>query len=327
MRKIDTIIPVPSAQEIAEIRSRFSLSLNNLLTEINGNVSPALPSELLYGIVMGYFRGVGLSWKESFVMMGECMEMRKKPFIDLSDGTLGSRSSKRHNFKTEMITCSVGCKDYLEQFLRLNMRHFDHTIVVTNHNDKWSRKLAEQAGATVLVTDLFYNEGKTFDRGSVYNRALGLSRFNDWITFIDVDVFLLDQHRQNLEKVGLNNDMFYGMHRQNVINDEQRQRLYDGLMFESFLESQQEWGFGYFQMFNLGNKFLREKRATGQQIYPSANDVGTSDHLFRCQFGSGHYQDEKQIWHFDSSAQQRLNWPCYHLGADGAGHKSRTIHY
>lgn len=310
---IQTRVEVPPPEERDTILRHLAPELAQLLGDIKANVGD-LPTDIAAGAVLGHLRARGFSWVEAFTVMHAYAMARQRPSI-------------RHAFHIEMITCSVGCADYLPLCLERNMRHFDHTIVVTSPEDEASQAVAEKAGASVLVTDRFYRGGNRFNRGDAYNRALQMVRHHDWVTFVDVDIVLEHDHRARLEAHGLQDDVFYGCDRLNVLGDEERRRFIAGEPCEPRLQSTSEWGFGYYQLFNLRSPFLKAVSSRGEALYPSAPDVGYSDYVFRTRFGSGHQQGNDGIWSWDPIHQRKLPWACYHLGADGEGLPSRTIHY
>lgn len=226
----------------------------------------------------------------------------------------------------ECITCSVGCSSFLKIFLEKNIKHFDNIIVVTSPTDPESIEISKKSGARTLVTDFFYRNGNKFDRGSAYNRALDFLKFNHWVSFIDVDIVLDDKHSEYLKNYPIFDDVFYGIDRLNIIRENERNLFLKGENFKCDLNCKHEWGFGYFQMFSMRHPLILKKINNSEIIYPSANDVGLSDFLFRMQFGLGG-MDKIKRWHWDSNYQRKLPWPCFHLGSDGLGSKSKTIKY
>lgn len=226
----------------------------------------------------------------------------------------------------ECITCSVGCSDFLKIFLEKNSKHFDNIIVVTSPTDPESIEISKKSGARTLITDFFYRNKNKFDRGGAYNRALDFLKFNHWVSFIDVDIILDDSHSEYLKQYSPFDDIFYGMDRLNITNENQRNSFLKGKDFKCNLNCKYEWGFGYFQLFSMKHPLILKKIGKSEAIYPSANDVGLSDFLFRMQFGFGG-MDKMRRWHWDSSCQRKLPWPCFHLGSDGVGLKSKTIKY
>jgi hypothetical protein len=317
---LNTVITIPPAAEYAAILRTVGPDVKRLFQDSALIAPEGLPKELSCGMVVGYLRGRGYSWQEAFTAMDDLIKR-------LSATVSAVPCPARRTFKTELITCSVGCADYLRTTLARNMRHFDHTIVVTDVDDLVSRELAQKLGADVLVSDRFYAAGNAFDRGAVYNRALTLLKHRDWVTYMDVDIVLPPDHRARLETMGLRDNVFYGMDRLNLTSDDTRAAfLARGDTSGAVADSTTEWGFGYYQQFSLANPHIRAIPA-GQPVYPSSPDVFQSDYLFRRQFGSGHTMTPEGVWMWDPTHQQKLPWCCYHLGSNGIGQPPSTLRY
>lgn len=284
-------------------------SLNNFLQDIYSNFNTQFHNDVIILLAIGFLRSKNLSWHQSFSIAKKAV----------------SENCFFQNY-IECITCSVGCSDFLKVFLEKNSKHFDNIIVVTAPEDNDSIQVAKNYGANVLITDIFYKDGKKFDRGSAYNKALELLKYKSWVCFIDVDIILDDNHRQSILKFGLDKNVFYGIDRLNVITDEDRNSLINGNPFKFHIYCEHEWGFGYYQMFSMNHPTIMQKFINKEIIYPSANDVVFSDFLFRQQFGPG-YMDETSKWIWDSRFQKKLPVKCYHIGTNGAGSKSLTIKY
>ena len=313
-----TKIPVPSDEEKRAIIARNAQRTADIVTSLTDEVTNKPPTEWTCGVIIGFLRSQGCSWKECFVMMNEYMnytiEAQKRK-------ELGKTLEKRHSFRLEMITCSVGCADFLRKTLPLNRVHFDNVIVVTDSKDEETKRVAQEYGATIFETDIFYANGNRFDRGTAYNDSLVATRFKDWVSFVDVDIVLPKDFRVQLSSFGLVDDCFYGLDRQEVTGDE-REKLYKNEPFVSSKREASDWGFGFFQLFNMQSRFIKGKNI----IYPGAEDIHNSDYLFRSQFGSGHsFNPDTGLWKWDPIYQIELPFFCYHVGnKDGA---SLTRHY
>jgi hypothetical protein len=268
-----------------------------------------LPKELAAGMLCGFLRGNGHSWVECFTAMEDY-------FANNQIATVAQKSLRpelpRKDYRLEGITCSVGCSEYLNDWLTHNRKHFHSVIVATDKNDLDSQSVAKSFGVNLLVTDAFYLNGNKFDRGTVYDMALRHLKYKDFVALIDCDIVLRPDFSSFLGKEGLRQDIFYGCDRLNIEDKAEKEKFRNGRPFRSVLASQEEWGFGYFQMFNMNNKHIHGKA----HLYPSAKDANFSDYLFRAQFGSGH-QFKDGVWSWDKTAQSKLDIPCYHLGSDG----------
>ncbi len=319
MQGFVTRVRMPVSEEAQKAAFAAVLpDVKRLFLDLEASVADKMPTELTCGMIAGYLRGRGYSWQEAFVAMDDYLQ-RATPSA--------AAYPPRHTFKAEMITCSVGLAKYLPDCLRRNMVHFDRTIVVTDRHDTASQEVARAHGADVFVTDWFYVEGRRFDRGTAYNRALKLLTHRDWVTFMDVDIVLPVDHRARLEAFGLRDNVFYGMDRLNLNTPETRAAfLSTGDASGAVSDSTTEWGFGYHQLVNLSNPFLK-RLPEGKPIYPSSPDVFQSDYLFRHQFGSGHTMTPEGVWTWDPLHQQKLPWVCYHLGSNGCGQPPNTLAY
>lgn len=326
MFSLNTNVRMPAPAEVEGILRTVAPDIKRLFQDVDTIAPSGLPKEMSCGMLVGWLRAKGYSWQEAFTAMDDLIKVLTAKG-QMTAAVTPQQYPPRSSFKVELITCCVGCVDYLETCLKRNMWHFDHTIVVTDTTDLASRELAQRLGADVLVTDRFYVGGKRFDRGSAYNRALDLVRYKDWVTFMDVDIVLHGDHRLKLEQHGLRNNVFYGCDRLNLTTPAAREAfLCEGDTSSALVDSTTEWGFGYYQLFNWTNPFLTG-RPPSEPIYPSSPDVFTSDHLFRHRFGGGHTMTPAGLWTWDASHQQRLPWPCYHLGSNGVGTVPDTLRY
>jgi len=268
--------------------------------------------DFIAGNIIGYLRSKGFEWIDCIFIANYILEINK------------NENNLPKFF--EGITCSVGCADFLSIFLEKNLKHFDNLIVVTDKKDKETFEVAQKFNIRLFVTDSFYDNGNKFDRGTAYSRALSLLKYNDWVSFIDVDIILQKDHKEKLINYNLNRNIFYGMDRHNVFSESDRQKLINNIDIDSEPNCLYEWGFGYFQHFSMKHPVIEKLINQNAQIYPSAFDVGVSDFLFRSKFGQG-IMDQTGKWNWDSNFQQKLPWHCYHIGSRGLGMKSDAIHY
>jgi hypothetical protein len=286
-------------------------TLNPFLHDFNANFENS-EKDFIAGNIIGFLRSKGFEWIDCILVANYILEINKNE-NDLPKFFEG-------------ITCSVGCADFLSIFLEKNLRHFDNLIVVTDRNDKQTFEVAKNFNIRLFVTDVFYENGNKFDRGSAYNRALKLLKYNDWVSFIDVDIILQKDHKEKFLNYNLNKNIFYGMDRHNIFSQSDREKVINDIDISTSPDCKHEWGFGYFQHFSMKHPVIQKLKNQNSQIYPSSFDVGTSDFLFRKQFGFG-AMDESGRWNWDSNFQQKLPWHCYHIGSRGLGMKADTIHY
>lgn len=95
------------------------------------------------------------------------------------------------------ITVSVGYGDILAVTLPRNAKHFEHVIVVTDSKDKETRDvIAKVPNAVPYITDSFYLDGATFNKGRALEEGLqcidceGLG--HGWILVHDADILMPD---------------------------------------------------------------------------------------------------------------------------------------
>lgn len=279
------------------------------IKDIEINFDKNISKELAISMVVGFLRGKGFSWQQS---------------IEIANKSIVKQEVFKKQF--ECITCSVGCADFLKIFLEKNKKHFDHIIVVTSPDDTDSIDVAKKYQASILSTDIFYRNGNKFDKGGAYNKALDLLLYKDWVCFIDVDIILEDNHKESLLKYELNRNIFYGIDRLNILTNIDKENFLNGLKFNSSLDSEHEWGFGYYQMFSMDHFIIKQKVENKETVYPSSPDTYFSDFLFRKEFGPG-YTDHEGKWIWDEKFQQKLPWKCYHIGLNNSDRKSLTIKY
>jgi len=269
------------------------------------------PKDFVAGNIVGFLRSKGFNWPDCIFMANYALEF----YVNKDSPVF-----------FEGITCSVGCSDFLSIFLEKNLKHFDNFIVVTDRKDKKTFEVSKNFNIKLFVTDSFYENGNKFDKGTAYNRALKLLEYNEWVSFVDVDIILQKDHKQKLLNYNLNKNLFYGMDRHNIYSQSDRQKLMNDIEINSEPRCLYEWGFGYFQHFSMKHPTIGKLKSENKEIYPSSFDIGTSDFLFRNKFGAG-AMDQNGRWQWDKNFQQKLPWYCYHIGVKEPGAKSETVHY
>ena len=91
------------------------------------------------------------------------------------------------------ITTCVDYDDYLSVTLPLNIGLFKKFYVVTSTEDTATQDLCNQHGATVIITDRFYEEGAIFNKGKAINEALNIIKEESddgWVCHLDADIIL-----------------------------------------------------------------------------------------------------------------------------------------
>jgi glycosyltransferase involved in cell wall biosynthesis len=120
--------------------------------------------------------------------------------------------------RLEGVTVSVGFSDLLEEVLKRNHAHFDQLIVVTSHADTATQQVARKYGTTVVVTDLFNKNGRSFNKGAAINAGFDYFQYYGWRIHLDSDIILPDNFRRVIfNHTSLEQDCLYGADRVNII--------------------------------------------------------------------------------------------------------------
>jgi hypothetical protein len=189
--------------------------------------------------------------------------------------------------RLEAVVACVGFDDLLDITIPLNHPHLDTLIVVTNHQDRKTQLVCRKHGAICVQTDLFWKNGRTFNKGAAINAGFARFQYHGWRTHLDADVILAPNHRRLLfNHTHLDVDCLYGCDRVDVVGLDEHRRLQKDLL----RESQHCWSYlinpkhhrpigsryldplrgycplGFFQMWNAKN----------QHGYPYS--LGTAEH-------------------------------------------------
>lgn len=217
----------------------------------------------------------------------------------------------------EGVTISVNCAKMLAISLENNMRHFSRTLVITTPADVETQEVCKTYGADVLVTNAFYREGAKFDKGYAHERGLKYLKYNKWVLFFDADIILHHQFTDLAARYPLEKDVMYGCDRIYVTRQEHIDLMRKGKLHGPFDSG--DWGFGFFQLFHMENKWFHGKPVKCRSIPLKDRPFGEpmDDYFFREQFGSGHMFIDG-TWHWDTTFQKKLPMPCFHMGGSGA---------
>jgi hypothetical protein len=96
----------------------------------------------------------------------------------IKDYKLGLPSASRKNsikYLEGILTC-VNYSDYLRITLPINKQIFDNLVVVTHHKDLDTQNLCKEFGVEYVLTDSFYKNDATFNKGAAIN--VGISALN-----------------------------------------------------------------------------------------------------------------------------------------------------
>ena len=123
--------------------------------------------------------------------------------------------SYKDNKKTyiEAITVCVDYSDYLNYFIKYNLNHFDRLVVVTTKKDKKTIKLCKENNLQYILTNRFYENGASFNKGKALNDGFKCLDKKDWMLIIDSDIILPKDFRKKIEKMRLDEKILYGVFR------------------------------------------------------------------------------------------------------------------
>jgi glycosyltransferase involved in cell wall biosynthesis len=135
--------------------------------------------------------------------------------------------------RLEYVTTCVGFDDLLDLTLARNIGQFDTVIVVTSHEDHKTQSCVRKHGATLVLSDLFKKDGRTFNKGAAINDGFNYFRFYGWRCFLDSDILLPAGFRQRLyNHEELVQYCLYGVDRMDVNGKEAIQKLLESHGFE-----------------------------------------------------------------------------------------------
>lgn len=205
--------------------------------------------------------------------------------------------------KLEAIIISVGRSEVLDLTLTVNKKFFHGAVVVAAPLDAKTQRVAKKHGASLLITDGFFQNGNALDVGLPHSQAMAHLKFKEWVVFMCPDIVINNHFETEVSAYEMDRNCIYGCDRVHVETIEETKVDTVGPCVIA------EWGFGYFQMFHTTSRFLAGKN----QICPSSKTPWMADYYFRRQFGDGHMMRPNGIWTWNPKYQRRLQTPCYHL--------------
>lgn len=113
----------------------------------------------------------------------------------------------------EGLVICVDYSDFLAHTLPHNKTHFDNLIVVTDTKDEKTKKLCEFHHIRCVQTDIFYENGNSFNKGVAIDYGLSLLENKDWVIHLDADIYLPPLTRSILENIPLETHKIYGADR------------------------------------------------------------------------------------------------------------------
>lgn len=193
------------------------------------------------------------------------------------------------------ITVCVEYDDILRHTLPRNRGHFSEYIIVTSPSDLKTQDLARNLGCELVITNVFYADGASFNKGAAMEEGLKLIRSREsWVTILDADIVLP-------EKIpfGLCRDTLYGPLRYMVSSKDIGSWLLhgdSGLLAAGPDGDSGEFA-GYCQIFHSSSSCLVGR----ESWYPSRwSHCGGCDSDFQALF----------------THRSRCSWRVVHLGED-----------
>ena len=113
----------------------------------------------------------------------------------------------------EGIIVCVNYSDFLAHTLPHNKTHFDNLIVITDTKDEKTKELCEYYHVRCIQTDIFYENGDSFNKGAAINYGLSQLEKKDWVIHLDADIYLPPLTRNILENIPLEPHKIYGADR------------------------------------------------------------------------------------------------------------------
>lgn len=113
----------------------------------------------------------------------------------------------------EGIIVCVNYADFLTHTLPHNKTHFDNLVVVTDTKDIKTKELCEFYHVRCIQTDIFYENGNSFNKGAAINYGLSQLENKGWVMHLDADIYLPPLTKHILENLPLESQKIYGADR------------------------------------------------------------------------------------------------------------------
>ena len=124
--------------------------------------------------------------------------------------------------RLEIVIACVGFDDVLDVTLANNISEVDTVIVVTTHDDRRTHGVAQKHGAIVVPTDLFFKNGRHFNKGAALNAGFGHFQYHGWRAVVDADIAFPSNFRRMLfNHTHLEKDSIYGVDRVDLVGKEE----------------------------------------------------------------------------------------------------------
>lgn len=119
-----------------------------------------------------------------------------------------------------VITCS-GFSDFLCETIPTNRALFDKMVVVTDYEDKPTKRVCDYWNVQCVRTDVFESRKGNFNKGKGINVGFGALSGDGWMAHMDADILLPPTTRTLLETADLDPSCIYGIDRLMVVGESQ----------------------------------------------------------------------------------------------------------
>lgn len=167
-----------------------------------------------------------------------------------------------------IVTC-VDYADLLALTLPSNMEHMAECLVITASRDTETQRLcASIPGVKLYVTDDFFKDGASFNKGRCIEAGFDVIGRDGWILIWDADIMFPHPNEIPKPLVQLQPDILYGAPRRIVQNPLKWDPAAPWNVFPRRNDNKRV--IGYFQLFNAASRFLRDRRPWYDQTFTHA---------------------------------------------------------
>lgn len=220
-----------------------------------------------------------------------------------------------------LLTTCVNYGDYLDHTLRYNKYIFDEINIATSSQDILTRKIVKKHNThnniKIIITDVFYANNVSINKGAAINVLLSNTDHNGWLLIGDADCIYPNQLKDIVTSLNINN--LYGMYRY-IINKStdiekavttmnNSQDLLDILKSQEIQlkpAARSHLVLGYCQLFNYAAKIFNKTKPK----YPE----GSSCRFVDTQFSRSYFRKNRHL----------LDHYCIHLGEPGVNWHGRN---
>lgn len=122
--------------------------------------------------------------------------------------------------KLQAVAVCVNYADFFRETGKANKGVFDKFVIVTDLADTEVSALCEEYGYCLVKTDVFYENGATFNKYAGINEGLKYIDEDAWVCFIDSDIVMQPDTKRVLKELHLDETFLYGIDRVNCVGYE-----------------------------------------------------------------------------------------------------------